>query len=60
MSDSLTERWRRLFKKNCSHWSDEQKRRYINVVNDPDEVDEVELQSAIELIEEVNKKPPVE
>ena len=58
--DERTLRWRRLFKKNCSHWSDEEKRRYLNIVNDPDEIDEVELASAIELIQEINKKPPEE
>ena len=60
MSDERTQRWKKLFRLNCSHWNDEQKRRYINVVNDPDEVDEIELQSAIDLIEEINKKPPIE
>lgn len=58
--DERTQRWRRLFQKNCQAWSDEDKRRYINVVNDPEEIDEIELESAIELIEQVNKKPPIE
>ena len=60
MASELTERWRRLYKKNCAHWDDAQKRRYLNVVNDPEDVDEVELESAIALIEEINGKPPVE
>ena len=60
MSDESTQRWKKLFRLNCSHWTDEEKRRYINVVNDPDEVDDVELQSAIDLIREINKKPVIE
>ncbi len=60
MSDERTQRWKRLYQKNCTTWTDEEKRRYINVVNDPDEVDEVELESALELIRQINKKSPVE
>jgi len=60
MADTPTAIWRRLFNKNCAHWDDADKRRYINVVNDPEEIDEIELQSARELIEEINGKPPVE
>ena len=60
MSDERTLRWRRLFQKNCAHWDDAQKRQYINIVNDPEEVDDIELESAIELIEQINKKPVVE
>lgn len=60
MSDDTTKRWKQLYQKNCKHWDDAQKRRYVNIVNDPEEVDEVELESAIELIQEINGKPPVE
>jgi len=58
--DERTQRWRRLFQKNCAHWDEAQKRQYINIVNDPEEVDEIELESAIELITEINGKPPQE
>ena len=60
MSENHSQRWKRLYQKNCAHWDDAQKRQYLNIVNDPEEVDEIELQSAIELIEEINKKPAVE
>jgi len=53
-------RWIKLYQKNCAHWSDAQKRQYLNIVNDPEEVDEVELQSSIELIEKINGKKAVE
>ncbi len=60
MTDETTLRWKRLFQKNCTHWDDANKRRYINVVNDPEEIDEIELQSAIDLITDINGKPPLE
>lgn len=60
MSVECTERWKRLYQKNCSDWPEGLKRRYINVVNDPEDVDELEVESAIELIEEINKKKVVE
>ena len=60
MADEITLRWKRLFQKNCAHWDEANRRRYINVVNDPEEIDEIELQSAIELIVEINGKPPTE
>lgn len=58
--DERTQRWRRLFQKNCAHWNEAQKRQYFNIPNDPEEIDEIELASCIELIEEINGKPPVE
>ena len=58
--DERTQRWRRLYQKNCAHWDEAQKRQYVNIVNDPEEVDEIELESAIELITQINGKPPVE
>jgi len=60
MPSDLTLRWKRLYQKNCANWDDAQKRRYLNIVNDPEDVDEIELESAIELIQEINGKPPVE
>ena len=60
MADERTLRWKRLFQKNCAHWDASQKLRYFNIPNDPEEIDEEELKAARELIEEINKKPPVE
>lgn len=60
MSEEIAKRWKRLFQKNCMEWNDAQKRQYINIVNDPNDVDEEELASSIELIEDVNKKKAIE
>ena len=60
MADERTERWKKLFKKNCMHWSDDQKLRYLNIPNDREEIDEIELESSIDLITQINGKPPVE
>jgi hypothetical protein len=61
MPDSpTTQRWKRLFNKNCAHWPDDQKIRYLNIPNDREDIDEVELESAIELITQINGKPPQE
>ena len=60
MADNHSATWRKLYQKNCTHWDDAQKRRYLNIPNDPDEVDEEELQSCRELIQEINKKPAME
>jgi hypothetical protein len=60
MSDANTLRWKKLYQKNCGHWTDAQKRQYLNIVNDPEEVDDIELQSSIELIEKINGKGAVE
>lgn len=60
MSEEITRRWKRLYQKNCATWDDSQKRQYVNIVNDPEDVDEVELESSIELIQQINGKPPVE
>lgn len=60
MADDNTTKWKRWYHKNCANWSEADKRRYLNVVNDPDEVDDIELESARELIESINKKPPVD
>lgn len=60
MTDTNSLRWKRLFQKNCAHWTDAQKKQYWNIVNDPEEVDEVELESSIELIEQINQKKAVE
>ena len=60
MDSELTKKWRELFKKNCSQWNDSDKMRYINIANDPHDIDEEELKSACELIQEINKKPAVE
>lgn len=56
----LTATWRKLFAKNCGHWSDRDKLRYLSVPNDRDDIDAEELESCRELIAEINKKPPVE
>jgi len=58
--DERTKRWRLLFQKNCQHWDDAQKRQYFNIPNDTEEIDEMELESSIELIKDINGKPPVE
>jgi hypothetical protein len=60
MDNPISIRWKKLFQKNCSHWTDAQKRQYLNIVNDPDEVDEIEIESSIELIEKINGKKAVE
>lgn len=60
MSDERTLRYRQLFKKYCAQWPDDQKLRYLNIPNDRDEIDETELESAIELITEINGRKPEE
>ena len=61
MPDSLlTQRWKKLFQKNCVNWSDDQKLRFFNIPNDRDDIDEIEIESSIELITEINGKPPQE
>ena len=55
-----TLRWRNLFKKNCANWTDAEKMQYMNVPNDHEDIDDIELESAIELITKINGKPPVE
>ena len=60
MSDERTKLWRKLFEKNCAHWDDRERLRFLNIPNDPEEIDEEELQAARDLIREINKKPPVE
>lgn len=58
MSEDLTKKWRELFKKNCSHWPDDQKLRFLNIPNDRDDIDEVEWESSVELVTEINGEPP--
>jgi hypothetical protein len=60
MSRENAERWKRWFRNHCAQWDDADKRRYVNVVNDPEDVDDIELESARELIEEINGKPPAD
>ncbi len=60
MASELTRKWRELFKKNCTTWDDREKLRYLNIPNDPDDIDDDELNAARELILEVNKRPPIE
>ena len=60
MDNALSIRWKKLFQKNCGHWNEGQKRQYLNIVNDPEEVDEMEIESSIELIEQINGKKAVE
>jgi hypothetical protein len=60
MPDDLTAQWKRLFQKNCAHWDARDRGRYVNIPNDPEDIDAEELQACRELIEEINGKPPVE
>lgn len=60
MAADHTQLWKKLYQLNCKHWDDAQKRRYLNIPNDPEEIDEIELESARELIQEINGKPPLE
>ncbi len=54
MSEEIAKRWKTLYHKNCLTWDDAQKRKYLNIVNDPEDVDEIELESALDLIREIN------
>jgi hypothetical protein len=58
--DENTLRYRKLFQKYCVHWPDDKKRQYLNIPNDQTEIDDIELESAIELVTQVMGKPPVE
>lgn len=58
MSETRTQIWRRWFKENCSHWDDGDKVRYLNIPNDRDDIDDIELEAAKELITEINGKGP--
>lgn len=60
MSLEKAERWKRWFRNLCAQWDDADKRRYVNVVNDPEDVDDIELESARELIEDINVKLPAD
>lgn len=60
MSEQNSQIWKRLFHKNCKEWSPKDQGRYLNVPNDPDDVDDEELQSCRDLIREINRKPPIE
>lgn len=60
MSDANTALWRLLYQKNCTEWTPGNKLRYASIPNDQQDIDDDELQSSRELIEEINGKPVVE
>ena len=53
----LTTKWKKLFHiNNCGDWDPRHVQRYLNIPNDPEEIDEEEYESAKELIAEINGK----
>lgn len=60
MSAENTAKWRLLYQKNCADWTPGNKLRYASIPNDQTDIDDDELQSCRELVEEINGKPPVE
>ncbi len=60
MEETRTQIWRRLFRKNCTQWEDSDKRRYLSIPNDQDDIDEEELLAARELILEITGKKAIE
>jgi hypothetical protein len=60
MSDNYTATWKRLFQRNCSHWTPRDRLRYVNIPNDPEDVDAEELEASKELIREINGTDPLD
>lgn len=54
VSAEATKKYKQLYHQHCLEWPDRERRRYLNIPNDVEDVDEEELTSAEELIEEVN------
>ena len=58
MGEKETADWKRIFAENCQDWDPAHKQRYINIANDPEDIDKEELESAKELVEEISGKRP--
>lgn len=56
MAQNFTEAWKKLFKESCQGWDPRDIQRFLNIPNDPEEVDAEEYAACKELVAEVRAR----